>query len=372
MKAPRSAHERLADELRDGFKAVAPGDRVDSMATLAARHDVSVNTVRMAMVLLQREGWVRLRHGSGCYVSRPEPTPSQRHVAILSEYNLLLSPRGAAFYPHVMNELRLFLKAKGQSSRLYIGHVTTERPPPDTATCSEFLEDLALDRISGIAALATLPLFAWTDQARSKGIPIVGTGEDHYRFDGVVDPGFAGAIRGSLARLVAAGRRRPAFIGWDERSCAAFNATVAKVGLAPEPRWVRAGLTPLEPGAGWSDFREIWAAGGEKPDSIIFGDDVLFQDALPAVQTVGVRIPDELEVVVLANRGIPLPCAFPFARLDCDPAEFAREMGGMLLRLMAGEKLSCRQAIIPYRHVADDGAPGNAVAESRLADAGAR
>ena len=106
-------HERLADELRRTFRSAKPGSRIDPMEVIAARYDVSVNTARMALVVLQHEGWVRLRHGSGCYVSRPEATNPQPHIAILSEYNVLRSPRGAAFYPHVMDELRLFLKAKG-------------------------------------------------------------------------------------------------------------------------------------------------------------------------------------------------------------------------------------------------------------------
>jgi DNA-binding LacI/PurR family transcriptional regulator len=353
-------HERLADELRKVFQESKPGSRVDSMEAIAAQYDVSVNTARMALILLQHEGWVRVRHGSGSYVSRPKSEP-RRHIAILSEYNLLLSPRGAAFYHRVMHELRLFLKSKGQSSRLYIGHVMSERPPPDTLTCTEFLEDLALDRIGGIAALATLPFFSWTEQAKAKRIPIVGMHGWHFRFNGAVDPDFAGAIHDAVLSLVGHGRRRPAFIGWDERGCAAFKTIVAESGLTADARRIRAGLKPLDPGAGWSDFREIWAASEEKPDSVIFGDDVLFQDALPAIQQADLRIPEELEIVVLANKGIPLPCPFPYTRLDCDPGELAAEMGRLLLQLMAGEEPSRRQIMIPYRPAVNpaDGVAGN-------------
>ena len=124
--------------------------------------------------------------------------------------------------------------------------------------------------------------------------------------------------------------------------------------MTPNPRWVRTSLKPLEAGAGWSDFREIWAAGNEKPDSVIFGDDVLFQDALQAIQAAGVRIPDELEVVVMANKGIPLPQPFPYTRMDCDPAEVAAAMGSLLLQCMASQPPTLRQISIPYRIAVED------------------
>jgi DNA-binding LacI/PurR family transcriptional regulator len=112
---------------------------------------------------------------------------------------------------------------------------------------------------------------------------------------------------------------------------------------------MRNGLQPLEPGSGWSDFREIWAGGKAKPDCILFGDDMLFQDACPAIQTCGARIPDELEIVVLSNKGMPLPQYVPFTRLDCDLAEVAGEMGTMLLQLTTGQTPANRSVDVPYR-----------------------
>jgi DNA-binding LacI/PurR family transcriptional regulator len=112
---------------------------------------------------------------------------------------------------------------------------------------------------------------------------------------------------------------------------------------------VRGGFTPLEPGAGWSEFREIWAGSREKPDCVIFSDDVLFQDAIPAILASGVHIPDELEVVVFSNRGTDLPRPFSYTRMDCDPCELAEAMGGALVKLMGGEILESPVLTIPYR-----------------------
>jgi DNA-binding LacI/PurR family transcriptional regulator len=347
--------ERVAKQIQEQhLTPVRAGQRLASVRELAADLGVSVTTIRAAQALLANKGLLEIHHGSGCYVSRSNALGVEPHIAILSEYNLLRSPRGAVFYAHVMDELRVFLEAKEHASQLYIGHVLLDQPPADTITCSGFLKDLACDRIGGVAALATLPLNSWTMQAKAKGIPIVGMGGLHYRFSGSIDPDFAGAIHHAVVRLVGSGRRHPAFIGWDEGGCDSFTKVVAGSGLTPNPRWVRTSLKPLEAGAGWSDFREIWAAGNEKPDSVIFGDDVLFQDALQAIQAAGVRIPDELEVVVMANKGIPLPQPFPYTRMDCDPAEVAAAMGSLLLQCMASQPPTLRQISIPYRVAKED------------------
>lgn len=359
--------ERVAKQIQERhLTPVRAGQRLAGVRELAAELGVSVTTVRAAQALLANKGLLEIHHGSGCYVSRLNAVGAAPHIAILSEYNLLRSPRGAVFHAHVMDELRAFLEAKAHASQLYIGHVLSDQPPADTITCSSFLRDLACDRIRGVAALATLPANSWTMQAKAKGIPIVGMGGLDYRFSGSVDPDFAGAIHHAVARLVGSGRRRPAFIGWDEGSCANFTRVVAELGMTPNPRWIRISLKPMEAGAGWSDFREIWAAGDEKPDSVIFGDDVLFQDALPAIQAASVRIPAELKVVVMANKGIPLPRPFPYTRMDCDPAEIAAAMGSLLLQCMAGQPPARRQISIPYRVATEeDGEQETTVAAHR-------
>ncbi len=347
-------HERLADVLRAVFQSLPAGSRLDSIETLAARYEVSAATIRLALVLLQNEGLVTLRHGSGCYVCKPTPQTPKRHIAILSELNLLRSPHSNAFYSHIMHELRVFLDAQGHSSRMYIGHIGAEPRDHQDLSCKEFMEDLALNRIGGVAALATLPLPSWTHQAALHKTPIVGMGGPHYNFNAAVDPDIPGAIHDALVQLIDNGRERPAFIGWTDGGFSHFKRIARALGLTPNPHWIRISLNPGDPGAGWSDFREIYASEAEKPDCIIFSDDVLFQDALPAILSANIQIPAELEVVVMANKGIPLPRPFPYTRMDCDPVEFARTIGTTLLECMAGKTPPLRTITIPYKTVTQD------------------
>lgn len=61
---------RVADELRAEIDQgkYAPGDQLPSYRELAATKDIAVNTAREAVRLLEQEGRVEVRHGSGAYV----------------------------------------------------------------------------------------------------------------------------------------------------------------------------------------------------------------------------------------------------------------------------------------------------------------
>ena len=61
----------LAEELRNRILAGewSPGDRLPSEPELARTRLVSRTSVRAAMSLLEEEGYVVRRHGSGTYVS---------------------------------------------------------------------------------------------------------------------------------------------------------------------------------------------------------------------------------------------------------------------------------------------------------------
>jgi DNA-binding LacI/PurR family transcriptional regulator/DNA-binding transcriptional regulator YhcF (GntR family) len=356
MKTDRTKEEsgrrldhRLAERLREEICRRPPGDKLEGMPALAARYSTSINTMRMALAHLETEGLVEIRPGSGCYVRSHSPAVPARHVAILTEYNLLLNGSRADFYRHLMNELRLFLRAKGRPSRLYIGHQTSDTIPSETLTCTEFMEDLALHRIEGVIAMAVRPLYHWTQEAHERGIPIVGMRGCVDRFDISVDPDLEGGVRLALDLLRRRGRTRPGFLGWWPEIQKRFLTLASELSLDARPEWVRATIHPAQPGAGWAQVREIWAASSLKPDAVVFGDDVLFQDAVPAMVSLGVRIPEALEIVVLANSGIPLLAPFPFTRLDCNIRELASAMASSLIALMSGTSVANREISIPYR-----------------------
>jgi len=53
---PRPLYRQLADDLRNRIRQMDPGDPVPSLAGLRAEYDVSMQTVRRAVALIQQEG----------------------------------------------------------------------------------------------------------------------------------------------------------------------------------------------------------------------------------------------------------------------------------------------------------------------------
>ncbi len=78
---PRRLYRQVADQIREliASGAYATGDRLPTERELSERLGVSRPTVREALIALEVEGYVRIRVGSGIYVTR---TSGERPAAI--------------------------------------------------------------------------------------------------------------------------------------------------------------------------------------------------------------------------------------------------------------------------------------------------
>src|SRR5436309_1632827 len=79
MSTPRrSLRHSLADELRRRIQASEwrPGDRLPSEPELARRETVSRSSMRAAISILEEDGYVSRRHGSGTYVTHRPALPN--------------------------------------------------------------------------------------------------------------------------------------------------------------------------------------------------------------------------------------------------------------------------------------------------------
>ncbi|MEV0089132.1 winged helix-turn-helix domain-containing protein [Saccharopolyspora sp. NPDC050642] len=67
----RLGSRELAKQLRDEIarEDLAPGTKLRSYRELASEHGISVNTAREAVRILEQEGRVVIRHGSGAFVA---------------------------------------------------------------------------------------------------------------------------------------------------------------------------------------------------------------------------------------------------------------------------------------------------------------
>jgi DNA-binding GntR family transcriptional regulator len=74
----RSLRHSLASELRQRIRAGEwrPGERMPSEPELARRRTVSRSSMRAAITLLEEEGYVQRKHGSGTYVTHRPALPN--------------------------------------------------------------------------------------------------------------------------------------------------------------------------------------------------------------------------------------------------------------------------------------------------------
>ncbi len=320
------------------------GGRLDVVTALAARFETSVNTILEALGILERDGLVERRRGSGVYI-RPQGGP--RTVGILVEHDIL-HPRCSVYHTQVVRELRLFLARQGLQTNLYVGEVPFGTAEPEQVTSHHFLSDLAARRLDGVAVVCSRMLPDLTAALERTQVPVVSDVEGHLYCSYVFN--WERMVAEGVRLLAAQGRRRLALMAWHSDSLAdAFRHAMAAAGLPLVPGWVRDDLLPEWPGAGWEEFREIWTAHDEKPDGLLVTDDILFRDAMTAIRGVGVALPEQLSIVAHATRGADITYPESVTRLEIDPAEAAALIGGALTRLLAGKPLPRERPLLPFR-----------------------
>jgi DNA-binding LacI/PurR family transcriptional regulator len=357
----RALDQRLADELqRDLLDGRRPGERLPPIGALATCYGVSINTLRTALLLLQGQGLVELRHGSGTFVAeRPAPSPLRPapHIAVLIDDDIL-QPRTSWFFTGLTKMVRRRLRDRGVRSRLYLGFA--DRPESSShLTCGDFLEDLDAGLIGGVIAVATLPHSDWVSRLRNADAPVVGMSGGSPGFHSRVHIDLHGMITDAVRALADEGRRRLALLGWSGHTpavagtdrdpfTAAFRDACRGRGLVSRPEWIRMDIHPGLSGAGWEEFREAWTATQEKPDGLVVCDDMLFQDAAMAILELGIRVPADLAVVTHANKGSGMMAPFPVTRIEFDPADVAEAMVNELIRLRAGGEPTPEPILLGY------------------------
>ena len=84
------------------------------------------------------------------------------------------------------------------------------------------------------------------------------------------------------------------------------------------------------------------------PDVFLFWDDFVAQGALTAFLGRGLRIPDDIKVVTLSNRGLGPVYSEALTRFECDAAEAGEKVAAYTLSLLAKGRLPPPPVIAPH------------------------
>ena len=246
--------EQIASVLRKEILAHhKPGERIATTADLAGRFEVSKLTISQSLVVLNKEGLVESRKGSGVYVKEQE---DRRHVGILMDHDFS-DPRLSFFYVRVSQQLRDFFRKQGYRCRLYAGHTAAAETTP-TLSCTEFVEAARANQLFGVVVVLGAPHPEWLKPLVQNHVPVVGPPEYEY---GVGSDGLE-MVRQGVEQLVKAGRRKLAFMAWQEKEngltwVREFKTALRKARVPVRDEWICHNVHPSRPGAGWEEFRDI-------------------------------------------------------------------------------------------------------------------
>jgi DNA-binding LacI/PurR family transcriptional regulator len=331
------------------------GERLATIAVLSARFGVSTNTVRSALTILQQEGLVELRHGSGTYVRQPPPVV--KHMALIAEIDLL-HPTVSYFFREMFRQLRELLLAAGHDVRLYSGtSIPGSNEPYSTVAGRHLVADL--DRVSAVAAFLMMPDEPWIAPVRARGIPIVSNVSE---LGPAVNSNREEMIRQAVRAQAQSGRRKIGLINWgstrllpdpvqDRSFLDLFARSAAESGVETQPEWLISVNDPGVASAGWEAFRDLWRASREKPDGLVVTDDLILPGVFEALRSCGVRVPEQLLLASHFNEGSPLPLPYPVIKIEYSPAEHARAMADLLLAALRGEPAPSAPVVLSHRVV---------------------
>ena len=337
--------QRLRDEI---FAQYHPGQQLPSIAAIAKRFGVSSPSVRESLSVLEAEGLIERRTGSGTYVG---DLTKGRHVGVLVEEDIS-DPQTSYFYRRAPQQVVRFLLENHTAARLYAGRLRPRDAVHRGLTCLEFLEAIERHRLSGVVAFTPDQTFSqWYGALEKQRVPVVGPSEKCMHR--VIWDSTA-LVRMGVDYLLGHGRRRIALMEYhwpadrQVRFVENFRAMLGAAGVAVNERWIRHSLIPCAPEAGWEEFRAIWAEGREKPDGLLICNDNLFPGAVMAILQLGIRVPGNLLVVTHFNQGSGMVCPFPVVKLEFDPDGYARTAGATLLKLMRHEPVPEAPVLLPH------------------------
>ncbi len=345
-----NAYQRIVVSLRDDILSgkYPPGSLLPSTEEFATALGTSYYTVHTALKHLDKEGWVKRLQGHGTYVAEPE----QRflHAGIYHSLDIF-SDEEAFFQRRLNSALVAKLHAIGKTTQLIVdsrpeAEQTTIFPPLAQAIFQRHIHCVIAPNVNSkgfpVLSQLTMPFAMMNAMPRKPGV----------NFDEV------GFLSGGIHRLAEQGCRTIGFItnvpplDGDFRN---FTREMRAAGLETRPEWM---IQPPEFQArlvdyGYRAFRQLWKS-AQRPDGLLIYPDTAARGVVTAILKEGVRVPDELKLVLHRNAHISILCPFPVTWAISDEHAAAEGLVTSIQKQFDGERPT--GVLVPYIFEHDDAA----------------
>lgn len=314
----------LSDFVHSGL--LQTGERLPTVRELEQRYRASRATIVHALSLLEQQGWVEKRQGSGCYVRRPDdqPSPSQRLIGFVArntDTEVIL--RVYAGIERVARIHHLHVLVASADDRYEVERQQVERLVqagcqaivlfPVTRTERQLREDYLKREFLGFPIV--LVDIAYPEQKRPQVV------FDNYLLGYEMTEMLLREGHRRIAFMdVEAGEERLMHYSTRERYRGYLDALHhAGVAVLPEDRWTVRGRLPGEDMyEEVLSFLQEWKRAEERPTAVIAIEDFCAMRTIQAAQSLGIRVPEELTVVGFDNLTLTRNFSPPFPTSDPD------------------------------------------------------
>ena len=326
---------RLRAEILSG--KLPAGGQLPPQATMARQCGVSIVTMQAVLGRLTREGFVHARARQGTFVTAKLPH--------LTNYALVFwnDPREPSqwskYYSALTSAAAEIQRTEGRQITFFHGinqHV-------DSEDRQRLLDMMQANRLAGMIFANSPVALVGSPLLEAPGIPRVAImGEQRYPQVPVLTLGGERLLTRALDYLVAQGRSRIAILNIEvnEEQDRELTRMLTSRGLAVPARW-RQSLSRINPFSA-RHCVELLLQGpaADRPDGLIIRDDNLIEYALAGIVAAGVKVPDELEVVVHCNFPWPTGSVLPVQRLGINVCEVLRHAIEIIDRQRRGEPVA--------------------------------
>ena len=353
FRVGRASGLPLSRQIADGIRAAIasgqykPGQILPTRKEFARTLGVSERAPREAVAMLAAEGLVMTRRCLGCVVANPEERPWLGRVLLVQgDYEL-------SYYNATLFEA--FSRRMAESGYLVTRLVcpardgrTFDAKPLQAALRQPFnlVVSLQVDK-RVVAVLRTAGVrhlvFSYRDSARENDEQIISVGVDE-----ALRALVAQCERRRVKSVVQVGLKGVKAIQ-DLRDYVSY-AGIDLVSWDLSIKHDRIGVENITYGAMQSFSRRLALGRKWLPELLFFRDDFIAVGALTALLQAGVRVPEDVRVVTVANRGNCPVFPKSLARIELDPEQNGIVYAERVLHVLSPIRFK-RMGSIAYRYV---------------------
>jgi DNA-binding LacI/PurR family transcriptional regulator len=324
VRSAAGVREAMREEIVSG--RLGPGDRLPTHVELAEHFGVSNVTIQNALNQLAGDGFIKVRPRVGSFVV--DHPPHVRNIALVFPFDPAAPPERwnwSRYYQTLTMAAREVPSDLGR--RLIPFHGVDFHSESEDRR--ELLQHIERRRLAGIIFANPSDVLENTPIVDAPGLARVELSHSGSAPWPVINLQAEQWVAMALDRLAESGRRRPAvllhrFAGNRFYQKKVFDQALARREMLCPTCWRQA--------LDWHDSQAanhcvqllMRGAAGERPDGILVTDDNLMDGVTAGLVSAGVRVPEDVEVVVRANFPPPSEPSLPFRMLGYDLREVLR------------------------------------------------